>query len=122
MSLHRVCVAMACAALMSATPAYPVDDVLSGADLYRYCSEHNNSNRDIGCQYYIAGVMGGMIVAEEVQRKICLPQTPNPKVSAIDPSTMRQVVEKFLRDNPALLTQGAEKLVARAFYDAFPCK
>jgi hypothetical protein len=98
----------------------PQASALTGAELYRFCSQPPNSDADLVCKYYIRGFTDGLTVssfaAKSGKHQVCAPD------QGIHPTQARLLIEKFLRDHPAMLHAEAGYLALFAFHEAFPCK
>jgi Rap1a immunity proteins len=99
-----------------ASPAYAG---MTGSTLYAACNtrtEHGETT----CSLWMSGFGSGMYSAQRLAHRNHLPAvTCFP--DEISGTEVRAVVEKFMRDNPALLHFDADVLATTALGDAFPC-
>lgn len=88
---------------------------LNGNDLYAYCTGSDNFTRGI-CLGYVEGMADSIGVMESVSKAavFCIPP-----VSA---RQARDVVVKYLQENPAHRHEAGATLVMEALHDAWPCR
>jgi hypothetical protein len=93
----------------------------NGPQLYATCvNVEKTSPRDQICNIYLSGISEGIFVGMRVAQsgfRTCLP-----KATALDIKLVREIVEKFMRDQPTKINQHASTLVFEALATAFPCK
>jgi hypothetical protein len=93
----------------------------NGPQLYTTCmGVEKNSPRDQICNIYLSGISEGIFVGLRVAEsgfRTCLP-----KAKALDVQIVREIVEKFLHEQPTKVNQQASTLVFEALVRAFPCK
>ena len=90
--------------------------VETGNDLLAICSEVS-SQLGTACMFYIRGITEGFfgaLAATRQSQAFCLPET-------VTQYQMRDVVMKWLRENPEKRHIDAGFLIIRAMKDAFPC-
>ena len=101
-------IAIACAALMAATPAY--SDDITGSELYRRCETPRGSSEYTWCTGYAMGFLSRY-------REVCKLE----KEPAMEAPQARSIVEKYLRDHPGQLNENAGVIVGRAFHEVLGC-
>jgi hypothetical protein len=93
----------------------------NGPQLYAMCvNVEKTSPRDQICNVYLSGISEGIFVGLRVAQsgfRTCLP-----KATALDIKLVREIVEKFMREQPTRINQHASTLVFEALATAFPCK
>lgn len=68
------------------------------------------------CRGYVLGVVDSLIsISAATQTTYCIPDNA-------DNDQLVRVMDKYLNDNPAKLNDPAGQAVAKAIFDAFPCK
>jgi hypothetical protein len=112
-------VAIACAALMVATPAYSGDE-FNGSKLYRLCTSSPASIEYTFCSGYAFGFLYGYISAE-------INASPNNTSlckfrSGIDVTQAHLIVEKYMREHPEQLNKPADFVAELAFREVYGCK
>jgi hypothetical protein len=92
---------------------------LTGNELQEFCSAPESSSKNFACTTYVSGFVAGIETGEGTKRKDtrmwCFP----------DGATIGQarlIIEKYMRDNPQSLHQGAPVIAGKALLSAFPCK
>ena len=85
MRMRYVAVAMACAALMVATPAYSAE-IITGSELYRRCTAAKGSSEHTYCAGFILGAPSGY-------RKLCRMEK-EPALDGAQPFDNREVYER----------------------------
>jgi hypothetical protein len=93
----------------------------NGPQLYSTCvGVEKNSSRDQISNIYLSGISEGIFIGSRVAEsgfRSCLP-----KASALDVHQVRDIVERFLLEQPTKVNQQASTLVFEALTAAFPCK
>ena|ERR1700712_176412 len=92
---------------------------LSGAELYRKCSQKNRKVSDISCIAYVRGFVDGMMIGTILGTETRTVYCPPTDGLAVDQA--RLVIEKYLKDHPEKLRIEAGYLVGEALVSAFPC-
>jgi hypothetical protein len=82
----------------------------SGNDLYRYCSS-KDAGKTILCLGLVTGYLEGMQLAFDCNN-----------LDAVSREQLKDIVLKFLHDNPADRHLPAALLSSRAYYLAFKCQ
>jgi hypothetical protein len=95
---------------VSAAQAQRVSKI-DGNKLLGYCS----SKATIGCDAYLDGIADGIEAGGRAKAEACIP-------AAVTTPQMRDVVVKYLRNNPQTREMKAGVLATKAFAAAFPCK
>ena len=88
---------------------------VNGNDLYAYCTASDNSKRGI-CLGYVEGMADsiGLMQTASAAAVFCIPP--------VLASQARDVVVKYLQDNPAHRHEAGATLVMEALHDAWPCR
>jgi hypothetical protein len=88
---------------------------LNGNDLYAYCTASDNSKRGI-CLGYIEGMADSIGVMQSISAAavVCIPP--------VLAGQARDVVVKYLQENPAHRHEAGATLVMEALHDAWPCR
>jgi hypothetical protein len=90
----------------------------TGLDLNGACTGKDQEAQHT-CAIWISGFQAGVlmarIAAEATQDRVCLPD-------GFTGEQARLIVEKFMRDNPAVLHKSATVVAMSALFEAFPCK
>jgi hypothetical protein len=91
---------------------------LSGNKLHEYCTAPESSMEGVACTLYIEGYAAGIEAGDGSKKKDarmwCFP--PNSTVGQ-----GKLIVQKYMRDNPAMLHHDADLIVGLALMQAFPC-
>jgi hypothetical protein len=96
--------------LASTAQAQRVSKV-SGNELLKICSAASKAN----CDAYLSGVADAIATGGRAGAEACIP------VGATG-TELRDVVTKFLHDQPQMLHEKAGKVSISAFAKAYPCK
>ena len=101
-------------AVLFASPAWPLGgSFYSGNDLFGYCAgEVRNSDHCLG---YTTGIVDALASGSIFGWKACVPE----QVSA---AQVRDIVVKYLQDNPQDRHYSAAAIAAKALSIAFPCQ
>jgi hypothetical protein len=88
---------------------------VNGNDLYAYCTASDNSKRGI-CLSYVEGMAEsiGLMQTASAAAVFCIPP--------VLASQARDMVVKYLQDNPAHRHEAGATLVMEALHDAWPCR
>ena len=88
---------------------------LNGNDLYAYCTASDNSKRGI-CLGYVEGMADsiGLMQTGSAAAVFCIPR--------VLAGQARDVVVKYLQENPAHRHETGATLVMEALHDAWPCR
>lgn len=114
---------LACALLVFAisnpAKAEMVDPLETGNTFYSSCSQSDNRSSNYFNSGLCYGFLRGILARENLirlpERLICPPaQTTN--------SQIMDIVQLYLRNNPANRHVSAEALILIALHDAFPCQ
>jgi hypothetical protein len=89
-------------------------NALSGLELYRTCHA-----RDVACMAYIRGVLDGMQAGDALAKQN--PPLYCPPHEGIPADQGKLVIEKYFREHPGELQEGAGVLAMAALMKAFPC-
>jgi hypothetical protein len=89
---------------------------LNGNDLYGYCTASDNFKRGI-CLGYVEGMADSIGVMQSISAAavVCFPHD-------VLASQARDVVIKYLQENPAHRHETGATLVMEALHDAWPCR
>lgn len=90
---------------------------LSGLELHQYCHE---KDQEIACVAYIRGLLDGMQAGAVLAK--ASPPLYCPPHGGIPTDQGRLIVDKYFRDHPEELQEGAGPLVMAAIAKAFPCQ
>jgi hypothetical protein len=96
--------------------AETVRTFVNGNDLYAYCTASDPSKRGI-CLGYIEGMADSISMMQSVSSGaavVCIP--------AVVAGQARDVVVKYLQENPAHRDEAGATLVMEALHDAWPCR
>ena len=97
----------------------PARAQMTGNDLRSMCVSKNPAEDDL-CISWSAGFHSGIRAAQKIAEIVKLPPvTCIP--DNVTGSQVRLILEKYMRENPQELAQGADYLAARAFLQSFPC-
>jgi hypothetical protein len=94
----------------SAAQAQRVSKV-DGSKLLTYCTSKNTA----GCDAYLDGMGDGLAAAHHEKQLACIPKD-------VTTAQMRDVVIKYIHDNPQVREKSAARLTSDAFLAAFPCR
>ena len=88
---------------------------LNGNDLYAYCTASDPSKRGI-CLGYVEGMADSIAVMQSISTAtvFCIP--------TVLAGQARDVVVKYLQENPAHRHEAGANLVMEALHDAWPCR
>lgn len=90
------------------------------ARLYGVCEHHDpSSSENAVCLWYVRGLIEGMLfgsLSSKVSAGYCPPS------DGVSVEQGRLILDKFMRDNPAMLHQKAGVIAGAALLAAFPCK
>jgi Rap1a immunity proteins len=114
---------IAAVALIFASCPAESNNFYTAQELQTDCSDHSASSissiRTLLCLHYIAGFVDGIRANEDPKRSAeklwCFPK-------GITLGQARQVIEKYMRDNPQVLHLEAAGVAGLALLTAFPCK
>ncbi len=90
---------------------------MTALDLYNNCTGKAGPELVPTCVAYIAGLMQGLIIAQNLQTagvKFCPPKN-------ITAGQARLIIEKYMRDHPERLDADPGTFSAGALYAAYPC-
>jgi hypothetical protein len=88
---------------------------LNGNDLYAYCTASENFKRGI-CLGYIEGLADSIGVMQSISAAVVVCFPP------VSGGQARDVVVKYLQENPAHRHEAGATLVMEALHDAWPCR
>ena len=107
LSLSLLGAALVCAGVAQAQRVSKV----SGSELMKICASASKAN----CDAYLSGVADTIAAGGRGQAEACIPV-------AVTGTELRDVVAKFLHDQPQMLHEKAGKVSIAAFAKAYPCK
>ena len=118
--MNKICM-IALASALLVFPAHASDDVLSimdGNKLYEFCSSAATTPEWGQCTGYVQGAFDQTMNDQEAYglKWICMPSR------GVDTVQLRDIVIKYLRDNPDQRHYVASTTIAVALTKAFPCK
>jgi len=115
---NRWCSTIIVAIFLGTSSAKALD--FDGSALYQICSDHNpNSAANVACNYYVRGIIEGMLMGTLTERNAKGTYCPPDGLSQIQG---RLIVEKYMRDNPLALSQQPAGIILDALLASFPCK
>ena len=112
-------VTIAALAMLLGSPASYADELVAssipGNKLFNYCEEEDGFFEGV-CVGYVLGIYDSLVLAGigDPVLRICPP-------IGVSNEQNRDIVRKYLRDNPEKRHKGAHYLVAVALLSAFPC-
>ena len=93
---------------------------LDGTKLYEICGHHDfSSSENTVCAYYVKGFIEGMLFGD-FSAKVTVGYCPPEEGISVEQG--RLIIEKYMRDNPAILHRHAGVIAGEALLTAFPCK
>jgi len=104
--------------LSAMTFVRPAAAATSGNDLLRFCTSDPNSPEQSFCLGYLHGVVDGAIGIRVSEVRPQIFELP----AGVDILQVRDVVVKFLKENPKDRHLGAVALVFKALTEAYPPK
>jgi hypothetical protein len=116
--MHRVWMTRGAIVVLAVTGfAASNANALSGLELYRTC---NTKPLEIACMAYIRGVLDGMQAGRALAKENPPLYCPPPQGTPADQA--RLIIEKYFKEHPDELQEGAGALAMAALVKAFPCK
>jgi hypothetical protein len=91
---------------------------MSGAELYRDCTQGKGSWEQLACMSYLSGLISGLAMGQVAASdgvRYCFPK------EGVPGAHVREIVQKYLRNHPDELRDQASALAAIALLEAFPC-
>jgi hypothetical protein len=111
-------IAIQCTSALAA--GSPFGGFFSGNQVYDTCTGGNPAT-DTACMSYIAGVMDELVTFDEVMSKsidptmACVP-------TGVTVEQIKDLVVKFMRDNPKVRNNRASSIVSEVILTNYPCK